>query len=220
MLEVDLLRGGGKPQNRRAALTLPRADVRGLPLDPWTFGSGLTILASLGLALYLVLSVRGRAAALEEALDAALADSVRGAAVVGKLQTLEARRDSIANKVAIIREIDARRYLWPRIMDEVAGAVPADAWLTSLIRIPSQGDGVRFQVEGLARDNVSLTRFWNGMEASPFIRDVRLVSTENVVAESTADGTVHVYHFVLQAEPEDPPPEMLHLVSFVPGDPR
>ena len=203
-----------------AALTLPRADVGGLSLDPWTIGSGLTILASLGLALYLVFSVRGRAAALEEALDAALADSVRGAIVMGKLQTLEARRDSMANRVAIIREIDTRRYLWPRIMDEVAGAVPADAWLTSLIRIPSQGDEVRFQVEGLARDNVSLTRFWNSMEASPFIREVRLVSTENVVAESSADGAVHVYHFVLQAEPEDPPPEILDLVSFVPGEPR
>jgi len=220
MLEVDLLRGGSKPQKRRAVRTLPRADLRGLPLDPWTIGSGLTILASLGLALYLVLSVRGRAAALEEALDAALADSVRGAVLIGKMQTLEARRDSIASRVAIIREIDARRYLWPRIMDEVAGAVPTDAWLASLIRIPSQGDGVRFQVEGLARDNVSLTRFWNGMEASPFIREVRLVSTENVVAGSSADRAVHLYHFVLQAEPEDPPPEMLDLASFVPGAPR
>ena len=220
MLEVDLLRGGGKPQKRRAARTMQRADVRGLPLDPWTIGSGLAILASLGLALYLVLSVRGRAAALEEALAAALADSVRGAVIIGRMQTLEARRDSIASRVAIIREIDARRYLWPRIMDEVAGAVPADAWLTGLTWIPSQGDGVRFQVEGLARDNVSLTRFWNGMEASPFIREVRLVSTENVVAGSTADGAAHLNHFVLQAEPEDPPPEMLDLVSLVPGAPR
>lgn len=220
MLEVDLLRGGGKPQKRSATHALPRAGARGPAFDPWTIGSGLTILASLGLAIYLVLSVRGRAAALEEALDVALADSVRGAALIGKMRTLEARRDSIASRVAIIREIDARRYLWPRIMDEVAGVVPPDAWLTGLTRTTAPEDGVRFQVEGLARDNVSLTRFWNGMEASPFIREVRLVSTENVVAGSAAVGAVDLYRFVLQAEPEDPPPGMLDLVPFAPGPPR
>lgn len=199
---------------------MPRTEVRGIALGPWTIGSGLTILASLGLALYLVLSVRGRAAAMEEALDAALADSVRGAVLIGKMRALEARRDSIASRVAIIRGIDARRYLWPRIMDEVAGVVPAEAWLTSLTGMASQEDEVRFQVEGLTRDNVSLTRFWNGLEASPFIREVRLVSTENVVAGSAGGGAVHLYHFVLQAAAEDPPPEMLDLVSFGPGAPQ
>lgn len=220
MLEVDLLRGGSRPPKRRATRALPRAGAPGPALDPWTVGSGLTILASLGLALYLVLSVRGRSAALEEALDAALADSVRGAELIGKMQTLEARRDSIASRVAIIREIDARRYLWPRIMDEVAGVVPPDAWLTGLTRMEAPPGGVRFQVEGLARDNVSLTRFWNGMEASPFIRKVRLVSTENVAAEAVAGAAVHLYRFVLRAEPEDPPPGMLDLVPFVPVPPR
>ena len=220
MLEVDLLRGGSNPQKRRAGPTLPRTAVQGLSLDPWTIGSGLTVLASLGLALYLVLSIRSHTAALDEALDAALADSVRGAVLIEKMQTLEARRDSIAARVAIIQEIDAQRYLWPRIMDEVAGVLPADAWLTNLTQVASPDDGVRFQVEGMTRHNVSLTRFWNGMEASPFIRKVRLVSTENVVAGSGVGESDHLYHFVLQAEPEDPPLAMLDLVSFAPGAPQ
>ena len=125
-------------------------------------GSALTVIASMALAAYLALSTRGGAAGLEEALEAALADSVHRAAVIEKMRTLEARRDSIAARVAIIREIDARRYLWPRIMDEVAGVLPSEAWLTRFAQLTSQDDSARFEVEGMTRDNFSLTRFWNG----------------------------------------------------------
>ena len=220
MLEVDLLRGRSKPQDRRHPRALPRARVRNLPLDLWTIGSGLTILVSLGLALYLVFSVRGHADALEEALDAALADSVRSAVFLEKMRALGARRDSIAARVAIIQEIDARRYLWPRIMDEVAGVLPGEAWLTNFTQVASPDDGVRFQVQGMTRDNLSLTRFWNAMESSPYIRNVRLVSTENVASASGAGGPADLYYFVLQAEPEDPPPAMLDLVPILPGAPQ
>ena len=217
MLEVDLLRGGTKPQDRRPRLALPQTAVAGLSPDPWTIGSGLMILASLSLALYFVISVRGREASLDKSLHAALADSVRSAALIEKMQTLEARRDSIAARVATIREIDARRYLWPRIMDEVARVLPGEAWLTSLGQVASDNDGIRFQVEGVTRGNVSLTRFWNGMESSPFIRGVQLVSTENVAAGSDDGRSGDLYHFVLRAGPEDPPPAMLDLVPFPPG---
>jgi len=220
MFEVDLLRGESGPRDRRPRLALPRAPFRGLSPDPWTIGSGLAVMASLGLVLHLVLSLRGRAATLQGALDAALADSVRNAALIARTQTLEARRDSIAARVAIIQEIDARRYLWPRIMDEVAGVLPAEAWLTNLSQVGSPNEGVRFQVEGLTRDYVSLTRFWNGMESSPFIHNVRLVSTENVAAGSGAGRSGDVRLFVLQAEPENPPPAMLDLVSHLSGGPR
>ena len=214
MLEVDLLRGGAKPQRRRAGPSWRHPRVRVPSVDPWTIGSGVTILASLGLAIHLALSVRGPVAALQESLDAALADSVRRAALAGEMRRLEARRDSIAARVGILGDIDARRYLWPRIMDEVAGVLPADAWLTSLAKVASPDDGVRFQVEGFTRDKASVTGFWNRMEASPFIREVRLVGTENAVIGSETGGSAQLHHFVLQAEPEDPPPEMLDLVSL------
>ena len=98
-------------------------------------------------------------------------------------------------------------------MDEVAGVLPAEAWLTRLAVVASPEVRDRFEVEGMARDNFSLTRFWNGMESSPFIRNVRLVSTENVAAGPHNGAGVSLYYFVLQAEPEDPPPGM---VEFVP----
>ncbi len=221
MLEVDLLQGGDWGPDGRSRTAVPGVRAWKLHRDGWIIGSALTVLLSLGLAAHSLLADRARAAGLEAALQAARADSVRSAALIEKLRTLEARRDSIAARVAIIREIDARRYLWPRIMDEVAGVLPEDAWLTRLAQVSSQEAPARFEVEGMTRDNFSLTRFWNGMESSPFIRNVTLVSTENVPARPSgqAGGGLHdgsLYYFVLQAEHEDPPPELLDFVPVRP----
>lgn len=179
-------------------------------------GSSVAVLLSLGLAGYSSLSIRSRAAGLEKALQAALADSVRSAGLIERMRTLEARRDSIATRVSIIQDIDARRYLWPRIMDEVAGVLPEDAWLTRFAQVASQNGAARFEVEGMTRDNFSLTRFWNGMESSPFIRNVRLISTENVPSGPSGREDGDLYYFVLQAEPEEPPSEVLDFVPVPP----
>ncbi len=216
MLEIDLLQGGDWGQDGRSRKPVSRVCAWRLSRDGWIIGSALVILMSLGLAAYFALSVRTRAAGLEAALQAALADSVRSAALSEKMRTLEARRDSIAARVAIIQEIDARRYRWPRIMDEVAGVLPEEAWLTRFAQVTSQEAPARFEVEGMARDNFSLTRFWNGMESSPFIRNVRLISTENVPGGMSGGAGGDLYSFVLQAEPEDPSPDVLDFVPVRP----
>lgn len=221
MLEIDLLQGGsGWGRDRRSSSPVSGAGARRLARDGWTMGSALMIVASLILAAYFAVSSRGRAAGLEEALASALADSARSAALIEKMRTLEARRDSIAARAAIIREIDARRYLWPRIMDEVAGVLPAEAWLTHLAQLTPAEDPARFAVEGMTRDNFALTRFWNRMESSPFIRNVRLISTENVSAEAAGGRDGDLYYFVLEAETESPPPEMLDFVPVRPESSR
>ena len=216
MLEVNLLKGSGSGRGGRSRTSLPGVRARRPSRDGWIIGSALAILTSLALAASSALLIRDRAAGLEEALQAALADSARSAALIAKMHTLEAGRDSIAARVAIIQEIDARRYLWPRIMDEVAAVLPAEAWLTRFAQVASREDPARFEVEGMTRDNFSLTRFWNGMESSPFIHNVRLISTENVAAGPASGAGGDLYYFVLQAEPEDPPPEVLDLVPVHP----
>ena len=216
MLEVDLLQGGDWGQDGRSRGAVSGVRARGLSRDGWMMGSAVAIVLSLGLTAYLSLSIRSRAADLEKALQAALADSVRSAGLIEKMRTLEARRDSIATRVSIIQDIDARRYLWPRIMDEVAGVLPEDAWLTRFAQVASHDTAARFEVEGMTRDNFSLTRFWNGMESSPFIRNVRLISTENVPSGPSGREDGDLYYFVLQAEPEEPPSEVLDFVPVRP----
>ena len=221
MLEIDLLQGGGGwGRDRKSPAVVSGVGARRLARDGWMIGSSLMIIASITLSAYFAVSTRGRAAGREEALATALADSAHSAALIEKMRMLEASRDSIAARAAIIREIDARRYLWPRVMDEVAGVLPAEAWLTRLAQLAPLEDPARFEVEGMTRDNFSLTRFWNAMESSPFIRNVRLISTENVSAEAAGGEAGDLYYFVLQAETENPPPEMLDFVRVRPGSSR
>ena len=216
MIEVDLLPGGKKARGKDPAIAPPLRRVRGVPVDGWILGCGLTMVISVGFVAHLFLSSLGRTSGFEEALEAARGDSVENSVLIRKMQTLEARRDSIAARVAIIQEIDAQRYLWPRIMDEVASALPAEAWLTQLADMPSEAGRIRFRVEGSTRDNFALTRFWNRLESSLFIRNVRLISTEHIVAPAIAGGNraQDLYAFVLEADQEDPPPGVVVLVPL------
>ncbi len=193
MIEVDLLPGGrrGRPRRRKAP------SLNGWILDRWILGSVLVLVSFFGFAAYFLFSVRSRASRLEEAVEAALRDSVRYAGVITKINELEARRDAISGRVAIIRGLDARRYVWPRILDEVAAALPGEVWLTQVAELGAEGP-LRFRVEGNAWSNFALTRFWNGLESAPHIRNVRLVSTEHAVVASGGQDR-DIYFFVLEA---------------------
>ncbi len=217
MIEIDLLKGGPGTRGGRSRKAPVGLRLQSIPLDGWVVGSCLTVLLSLGFAGHLLLSVSGQAAGLDQALEAALSDSVQSSARRHRAVALQARRDSIAARVALIQEMDALRYLWPRIMDEVANALPAEAWLTRLAQVPSDVERVRFRVEGMARTNRALTRFWNGLESSPFIRDVRLIASDHAMVRSGGDGVDNLYHFILEADQEDPPLELLVLVPLSPA---
>ena len=114
------------------------------------------------------------------ALADAIQDSLNYADLIQRNATLEARRDTVAEKVNIIQEIDALRYVWPHLLDEVARALPDYTWLTQVIQV-SVGETVDFQVRGMAGNNQAMTTFWRQLEESPFIRSVQLVQSEQVV---------------------------------------
>ena len=176
-------------------------------LDPWVGGSALAIIASFGLGAYLVLPLRSEMAAVESALRVAVADSASARALALTAETVEASRDSIAARVALIRSIDDDRYRWPRILSQVADALPSDVWLTHLGQVDATERTTRFQIEGVVPDNLALTRFWDALESATAIGDVSLLGTEVV---ETPSGRGH--HFVLQAEAQGPggPPATVH----------
>ena len=109
----------------------------------------------------------------------------------------------------IIQEIDALRFVWPHLLDELARALPDYTWLTQVIQV-SIGDVVEFQVRGRAGNNRALTTFWRQLQESPFIRSVQLVQTEQVVEPT---GQL-VYDFQLDCVYEAPPLEFLETVPL------
>ena len=139
----------------------------------------------------------------------ALQDSANYADLIQRNATLAARRDSIAQKVDIIQEIDALRYVWPHLLDEVARALPDFTWLTQVIQV-SVGETVDFQVRGLAGNNRAMTTFWRQLEESPFIRSVQLVQSEQVLQPS---GQL-VYEFQLDCVYARPPLDLLETIPL------
>lgn len=212
MIEVDLLgeRRGRRPRAEQAA---PWGFTRILPRDGWMIGSAVVLVATLVTAANLFTAARQDVADVAERAEAAVRDSLRIAAAAEAVHALEARRDSIAERLRLVLEMDAQRYIWPHLLDEIAGALPREAWLTRLARATSPAGGVRLQIEGRAQGGVALTRFRNRMEASPFMRDVRLINSERIERPLPGDAE-ELYNFVFEAEHETPDPELIELVSL------
>ena len=167
---------------------------------------------------WMFLGQSARKSELETNITAALADSAKYSQLIAANKTLLARRDTIAMKVNVIQEIDAGRFIWPHIMDELSRALPPYTWLTKITtQAPDSEDKMpRFSMEGRAQNNFALAQYMQQLEASPFIRAVKLTTNELVREREKL-----VYAFALEMYFETPPPDVIQTVPLfakTPGD--
>jgi len=250
LIEINLLPSGGGAQRRPAAR---RERALGLPVagaDPRVAalaGAAVLILALGAFGFWKQGTHRDE---LNAQIDRERQDSVRLARTITLMRSLESRRDTIEQKMAVIRSVDGRRYVWPHLMDEISRAVPPYTWLTKVTAeapaagpaaaprpagaapapAPAAGDTSHkaagdtgkvaiappppppaFNVEGAAATTQALTRFMKNLEASAFIRDVALVTSEQTVTE----GRTYL-KFTLEARWEQPDSTLVETVPVVP----
>ncbi len=212
MIEVNLLPGAPKRRARRS-VRLPGAFAGGgklPPLDRWNaLIVGGWIVGPVVIA-WLFLSASNRQEELTLSIEQAVQDSTRYARLIETQEALRARRDTIAEKLQLIQEIDAGRYIWAHLFDEVSRALPEYTWLTSLGYLDTGTDLPEFMITGQTGNTFALTRFMKQLEDSPFIRSVRLSNTEQV--RTHGDRLVH--EFVLMASYEEPPTELIETVPL------
>lgn len=211
MIEVNLLPGGKKRVSRGPKLSFKLPQMERLPTDRWVLGAAAVVLVSLLSAAYLFWSVTSQRREFTVALEAASADSARYADLIEQNNRMVARRDSIAQRVSIIQEIDGDRYVWPHILDEVARALPDYTWLRELIQTQG-GEDLQIRIVGQAGNNLALTQFMESLEASLFLRDVQLISTEDVVDQGS---NRIIKQFELEVRYERPPPELLETIPLL-----
>ena len=215
MIEVNLNPGATRrPARRRAPLKLP--DFKGkLKLDrilalavaAWIVGPAL-----LG---WMFFSTQHQKSELTLDLDQARQDSAHYATIIKANERLRARRDTIARKLQLIQDIDANRYIWAHILDEVSRTLPSYTWLSTIAEVPdTTAKTPKFQIDGRTGNTFALTEFMKDLEESPFIRGVRLLST-SIVKEQ--DKEVHA--FSIEAQYETPPADAVQTVPlFKPED--
>ena len=132
---------------------------------------------------------------LREREQVAVQDSARFAAVVAERRAIEAQRDSVTRQIAIISSLDADRFVWPHIMEEISRALPTYTWLTSVAQanpaatanpaaaVENTAPPMVVTIIGLTVDIQALTVFMKQLEASPFLGNVTLRVSEVAVAE-------------------------------------
>ena len=215
MIEINLVPGAEKRKKRGGggfSLKLPQklSDFDRI----MAFNVAAWVLAP-AVGLFLFLGVRGEMTDVQVATDQAVADSVRFAQLIQTQQSLRAQQDTIAQKLTLIQEIDAGRYIWPHILDEISRALPPFTWLQALDQVRG-GATPSFQIQGRTGSLPALTRYMDGLEASPFIRNVQLISSEQARIGNDPNNIVN--NFVLNGEYETPPTEMVETVPLFPGE--
>ncbi|HEX2202108.1 MAG TPA: PilN domain-containing protein [Longimicrobium sp.] len=219
MIEINLLPSGAArraPARARRSVSLPSVGA-----DPRVAGLGAVALLVLVFFAWDYMRTGAKRTELAAQVERAEADSARLARTIALMESLEGRRDTIEQKIEVIRQVDTRRYVWPHLMDEVSRAVPPYTWLTRIAAVDEpepvaaapadtarkgrrrgkkddeKGDsakaaapvrapepvGPSFNVEGNAATTQALTRFMKNLEASPMVRDVALVTSEQTQTE-------------------------------------
>lgn len=205
MIEVNLLPAQGKGKKRKGSRrSLPSPSLAGFAGDRWVLSAGVLSAVALVVMGWLFVAVAGEAEELEVQIEAAQRDSARFADVIRRAETLQARRDSVAARVLVLQEIDGSRFVWPHVMDEVGRALPNFTWLTRINQVAPLPN-LMFRVRGRASTYFALTSFMENLEASPFMRGVRLITSDQVVIQVPGSGGRNIYEFELELTWQEPP---------------
>jgi Tfp pilus assembly protein PilN len=215
VIKINLLPG----TTRRAARRMPRL---GLPavrpqlkgfdkVDRWSAFIVTAWIVGPLVVGWMFLDTRSRMSDLDVAIEGARLDSARYAELRAANAMLLARQDTIAQKLEIIQEIDAGRFAWVHVMDEVSRSLPQYTWLVSVNPLSTQAPllAPRFSIEGRTGTTFALTEFMQNLEASPFLKTIRLVTTDQI-----REGESLIYSFTLEGEFQEPTPDVIETVPI------
>lgn len=206
MIEINLLPGKKRRAAPGAGFKLALPDFRGLIAtikNPWLIAAtGTSAVVIVGVVL-LFFTQTARARVADAQLEAVRAEKRRFDAVISQKRQSEKIRDSLAFEINIIRGIDADRYIWPHILDQITKALPPYTWLNGVsaqasmagqpgappgapagAAPPPDSSGVPqvvVWVTGLTVDIQAYTTFLRQLAASPWLTDVSPATSSTVI---------------------------------------
>ena len=213
MIEVNLLPGGRKKASRGLKFSMPKLSFSGgggdAP-DRYMLFFAASAMIAIGYMGWSFLSVRAEAEELQVRLEEERQDSIRFATTIELTERLTARRDSIAERVNIIQEIDAGRFVWPHLLDEVAAAVPEYTWLREITY--ANENPLQVRIVGRAGSIYAVTNFMRRLESSAFLRNAEAQAIQQQPSETDPTDLVQVFELLVTYEP--PPLDELQTVPL------
>jgi Tfp pilus assembly protein PilN len=203
MIEINLLPGKKKKKAAGAGFKLSMPDFRAIisqVKDPWLIGAiaAWVVVGGGGAALFI--TGRARLAVAEARLDAVRTEKRRYDIVIAQKRQAEKVRDSLVAEITMIRSIDADRYIWPHVLDQVTKALPPYTWIMRIqsvggivagaqpgqppVVVTTDSTGaplVRVSIDGRTVDIQAYTTFLRQLAASPWFTDVTPANSQVVI---------------------------------------
>lgn len=185
--------------------------------EPWMMAAGGAVLLVVVGLTALFLWTGSKIAGLEPELETARSEHARYQGFLRQKRDAERIRDSILVQIGTIAAVDGNRYVWPHILDEIAGGLPEMTWLTNIVQIGGGGipaaavpgdtiqpnllDPPVFRITGRTGDLQRYTAFLRSLEASPWLENVLAVQAKTII-----EGNRALTEFIVQAtySPADP----------------
>ena len=205
MIEINLLPGlKRKAASGGAGFKMPNLGaVLSQVKDPWLIAAiagGVVALG--GNAAFFTLNTT-RLSHLNTVLAGVQAEKRRYDAVSAQKRQAERARDSLSAELAIIRSIDADRFVWPHMLDEITKALPQYTWITQVQNLSASpvattttgtttgttpadagaGSETRVSIDGRTVDIQAYTTFLRQLAASPWISDVQATRATTVIEQ-------------------------------------
>jgi Tfp pilus assembly protein PilN len=222
MIEINLLPG---PKKKKAAagagLGVSLDDLKALLAtvkDPLLIGSAAAWVLAIVVVGFFWFNDNRSLAEQQDELNRVQAEQRRFSALIAQKRKAEMLRDSLVAELGVIRNIDAERYVWPHILEEVDRALPDFTWLIGVEPTgakapaappppPGKGApapvdsaaeaGVKFAVEGRTSDIEAYTRFLRQLANSPWITNIVAGATTTAIEDNrpvTAFSLTATYH--------------------------
>jgi Tfp pilus assembly protein PilN len=201
MIEINLLPGQKRKAPGGGKLRMPdfRAVLANVK-DPWLLGAIAAAVVVFGGNGALYVLNNARLNRVEGVLRGVQAEKRRYDAVVAQKRQAERVRDSLAAEMTIIRSIDADRYIWPHLMDEITKALPAYTWITTVQSVAAPppatttttgtmsldsliASEVRVSIDGRTVDIQAYTTFLRQLAASPWLTEVLPTRAATVIEQ-------------------------------------
>ena len=221
MIEINLLPGKKKRAAPGGGFKLALPDFRGLIAtikNPWLIAASATSAVVIVGVVLLFFTQTARLRVAEARLEGVRTEKRRFDAVIAQKRQSEKIRDSLVAEINVIRGIDADRYVWPHILDQITKALPPYTWLDG---VSAQGAGgaqpgaanlppgtadstgapaVRVWVTGKTVDIQAYTTFLRQLAASPWLTDVSPATSSTVIE---ADRPVTAFNVSLRFKVAD-----------------
>ncbi len=200
IIEINLLPGPKKKRGAARGISMPSfSELVSKVRDPLLLGAVAALVGSVATTAFLYTTQQAQISRLEEQATRVRAESRRFANLLAQKRRAENLRDSLLQELQAIRQIDADRYVWAHVLEEVTKALPDYTWLAGLSVLssaPQVGEladdpdapppPMRFSLDGRTSEISAYTRFLRQLSTSPWVGRVREGATSTVIEQDKA----------------------------------